>query len=127
MLIQYLRDKNGKRTGVVVSTSRNSIGYSLCSPKDRWNNELGKKIAAGRSETWLPAPDWRVILLSKDDHLEINFDDYYWGRYDQKYDQKLPQFRFVDGGPSYYMTIPRNLIWALCQMYERSQKYFKEN
>jgi hypothetical protein len=51
-LIQYIRDKNNTPLGVVVAQKRDNViyyGYSLRNKKDKWNREVGIKIAIARA------------------------------------------------------------------------------
>jgi hypothetical protein len=51
-LIQYIRDKNNAPLGVVVAQKRDNViyyGYSLRNKKDKWNREVGIKIAIARA------------------------------------------------------------------------------
>jgi hypothetical protein len=52
-IIQYVRNKKGQRIGAIVATKSESgfnVGYSLCNKKDRFNKEMGLRIAFGRAE-----------------------------------------------------------------------------
>jgi hypothetical protein len=51
MIFEYVRDKHGHKRGVVCAIGRDYIGWSLCnrSMGDRFNKELGLKIAEGRA------------------------------------------------------------------------------
>lgn len=51
VLIEYVRDEQNNPIGVVVATDREKVGFSKRNPKDRWNRDLGKKIAIGRAYT----------------------------------------------------------------------------
>lgn len=51
-LIQYIRDKNKAPFGVVVAQQRDGVvyyGYSLRNKKDKWDREIGVKIALARA------------------------------------------------------------------------------
>lgn len=48
MTINYARDNNHNKIGVVVANGV-LIGWSLCSRKDKWNNKLGLLIAKNRA------------------------------------------------------------------------------
>jgi len=50
MLVKFLKNKHGHRKGVVVSTGRGLVGFSLCQKGDVFNKDLAFKIAVGRSE-----------------------------------------------------------------------------
>ena len=48
MLVKYIRD--GKRPiGCVVALSATQVGFSLCSPKDKFNKEIAVHLAVGRA------------------------------------------------------------------------------
>lgn len=49
MLIEYLRDKNRRPIGCVVALDQDSIGVSLLNPKDKFNREVARNLAAGRA------------------------------------------------------------------------------
>jgi len=49
MLVKYTRDKNGHRNGVVVAVDHGVVGWSKCNKKDKFNKELGLRIAEGRA------------------------------------------------------------------------------
>lgn len=61
MLTQYIRDENKVPFGVIVafraSTGEIRYGVSLKNPKDKWNKELGRKIAIGRANDGVMFPD----------------------------------------------------------------------
>jgi hypothetical protein len=48
-LIEYIKDKNGKRIGVVVGVAANCVGWSLCKKCDRFDREMALTIAVGRA------------------------------------------------------------------------------
>lgn len=49
-LVQFIRDRHGKRIGVLVSNEYNSIGWSLCNVrKERFDRDRGLAIARGRA------------------------------------------------------------------------------
>ena len=48
MLVQYVRNYQNQKIGVVVATSRDTIGWSQCSYKDEFNKKRGLDIALGR-------------------------------------------------------------------------------
>jgi hypothetical protein len=51
MIFEYVRNKKRQRIGVVVALDKTSIGWSACNiKKDRFDKELGLKIAMGRAE-----------------------------------------------------------------------------
>lgn len=59
-VIQYVRNKKGIPLGIIVAVKTDegfSVGYSLCSRKDRFKKETGLKIAFGRAESWTFMPD----------------------------------------------------------------------
>ena len=50
-IYQYVRDENNRPIGVVAGAFHGLmplLGYSLCGPRDRWDRNLGKRIALGR-------------------------------------------------------------------------------
>jgi hypothetical protein len=53
MLTQFIRDENNNPIGCIVAIQHEdgfvSYGVSLCSPKDHWDRDLGRKIAIGRA------------------------------------------------------------------------------
>jgi hypothetical protein len=52
-VIQYVRNKKGRPTGVIVAIKSDqgfNVGYSLCNKKDRFDREMALKIAFGRAE-----------------------------------------------------------------------------
>ena len=55
-LKEYIRkEKKGQPIGVVVakkvSENKVRIGFSLCNPKDKFDKELGERIALSRAES----------------------------------------------------------------------------
>lgn len=59
ILMEYVRDKNNRPIGVIVATSKNTFGWSLCSKKDRRfgtviNKKIGLDIAVGRAFAKIP-------------------------------------------------------------------------
>ena len=48
----YLEETGGDPIGVIVSTERGKVGWSLCNPKDRFDKKLGKMIAINRADTY---------------------------------------------------------------------------
>ena len=48
-IIQYYRENNKPRSGVVVSTDKGIIGWALCSPMDTFSREKALEIAFGRA------------------------------------------------------------------------------
>ena len=51
ILIKYVR-KGGRRSrpiGVVVSTGKGQVGWSLCHEENRWDKNVGKDIAITRA------------------------------------------------------------------------------
>lgn len=53
MIYEYVRDRNGHPLGVVCALGKKDIGWSLCNRRmgDKFNKELGLKIAQGRAIT----------------------------------------------------------------------------
>ena len=67
--VQYIRDKHNNPRRIMVAvvdkpSKTVKIGYSLCSPKDRFNKEFGLELACKRAEVYLINP------LKK---LKVNF------------------------------------------------------
>lgn len=70
---EYIRDANYNPRGVVVAVKENNnvyYGYSLCNPCDKYNKELGFKIAIKRASAEngynLPkVPATRQLVLEK--------------------------------------------------------------
>lgn len=50
-LIKYVRDNKGHPRGVLIATSKNCIGFSLCRKNDKFNKKEGKKIALTRANS----------------------------------------------------------------------------
>jgi len=50
MLIQHVRDVNGRPFATIVATSANHIGVAICSPKDHFVKTRGIIIAAARAK-----------------------------------------------------------------------------
>ena len=69
MLIEYIRDENRNRVGMVVAIDSYRIGWSKVKPRsgDRFNKEMGLKIATGRANIGSTAsvPNDVQILLEK--------------------------------------------------------------
>jgi hypothetical protein len=69
----YLRDEKGQKIGVLVSNTRNSVGWSVCNVhrKDRFNREIGLFKArcreAGNAQKY-KAPEYKngVSILSQE-------------------------------------------------------------
>lgn len=55
-LRKYLRDENGHPRGVIVATGRGQVGWSAVHPRDRFNKELGLRIARGRASVGNQTP-----------------------------------------------------------------------
>ena len=49
MLIEFIRNENREPIGCVVAVDRDCIGVSLLNPKDRFNREVARNLAAGRA------------------------------------------------------------------------------
>jgi hypothetical protein len=62
ILVKYVRNILGKRVGTVVALDKDVVGWSQCSPKDRFNKERGVKIAEGRAMYGTKAKPVRVIV-----------------------------------------------------------------
>ena len=57
ILVEFTRNqRTNQRNGVVVGTSRNKIGWSLCKKGDKFDPQFGLKIAFGRIEKESVAP-----------------------------------------------------------------------
>jgi hypothetical protein len=71
MLINYIRNENRKPHGVVVAFKQDGkihFGYSLHNPADKWDRELGIKIAVARAnadEFQLPKVKDRLEVVSE--------------------------------------------------------------
>lgn len=50
MLVKYIKNNRGVLVGTVVAIGPNEVGLALCSPKDRFNKEMGKRVALGRAK-----------------------------------------------------------------------------
>ena len=48
-IYEYVKDKHGHRRGVVYAVGKGEVGWSLCNHLDRFNRDLGIKIAQGRA------------------------------------------------------------------------------
>jgi len=46
----YLKEVGGDPIGIIVSTARNQVGWSLCNKKDQFNKQIGKLIAINRAD-----------------------------------------------------------------------------
>ena len=46
----FVNEYGGDIIGIVVSTEHNKVGWSLCNKKDRFNKEIGLRIALNRAE-----------------------------------------------------------------------------
>ena len=64
MLVEYVRDDQGNKVGTVVVDIYNDVlkmGWSMCSPKDKFNKDMGKKVAYGRLLKYsLLTPDYGI-------------------------------------------------------------------
>ena len=50
MIFEYVRDTNRRKIGILVALNKNQIGWSKCNiKKDRFDKEMGLKIAIGRA------------------------------------------------------------------------------
>jgi len=56
MIFEYVRNAKGKKIGVVVALSPYQIGYSLCKKCDKFDPELGMRIARGRADFGTDCP-----------------------------------------------------------------------
>ena len=48
-LLQYLRDKRGKRIGCIVALNKGILGWSKCSRSDNFNRHAGVELAKLRA------------------------------------------------------------------------------
>ena len=48
----YLEEVGGAPIGVIVSTDRGNVGWSLCNSKDKFDKKLGKMIAINRADAY---------------------------------------------------------------------------
>lgn len=51
MLVEFIRNQNREPIGCVVAVDRDCIGVSLLNPKDKFNREVARNLAAGRALT----------------------------------------------------------------------------
>jgi hypothetical protein len=123
ILVSYLRHKNGERFGVVVAIDRGRLGWSLCCPKDRFNKELGLKIAIGRAQYYLPMDDWQVTYFDKKVKTKIPFFAGISPSLYPKEEYGTPRFVFKD--KTIGEKLPKVLLTELLRMYDRSCRYFK--
>jgi hypothetical protein len=49
ILLEYVRDARRNKIGVIVALDSKHIGWSVCSPKDRFSKERGVNIASARA------------------------------------------------------------------------------
>lgn len=49
MLKKYIRDESKKPFGILVALDREHIGLSICNNRDKWNKELGERLAIGNA------------------------------------------------------------------------------
>ena len=49
MLVKYTKTPDHQKIGVIVAMSSNKVGWSRCQPEDKFNKQLGLKIAIGRA------------------------------------------------------------------------------
>ena len=61
-IIKYIRKEDKTPIGVVIATDKNNIGFSVCSPHDKWDRKIAKVIARGRANK--PYPIQRRVLVS---------------------------------------------------------------
>lgn len=54
--------KDGKQVGVFVAFSREKIGFSFCSTKDKFNKDYGLKLAIYRAQ--IKQNPWEVVPMS---------------------------------------------------------------
>jgi hypothetical protein len=84
MLINYIRNADRKPHGVVVAFKQDGkihYGYSLHNPIDKWDRELGIKIAVARAnanEFQLPKVDDRHKSVSEAiEHMKTRANKYF--------------------------------------------------
>ena len=58
MLVEFIRNENREPVGCVVAIDRDCIGVSLLNPKDKFNREVARNLAAGRALSGI-VPDVR--------------------------------------------------------------------
>lgn len=128
MLISYVRKESGQKRGVIVSTRKGWVGFSLCCPKDKFDKDRGKEIAIGRCEKYGDCKNWMVsLLLDGDDNFDapellISFPDYYDGNYPVGYNK--PAFQ-LNRNIDVFHILPSDLLFKVISMYERSLRYYK--
>ncbi len=84
MLINYIRNENRKPHGVVVAFKQDGkihYGYSLHNPIDKWDRELGIKIAVARAnadEFQLPkVKDRNKVVSEAFEHMKNRANRYF--------------------------------------------------
>jgi hypothetical protein len=104
MLTHFVKDRRGRRVGVVVALSRDQIGWSKCNMNlDRYNEEFGMDVAIDRARK-------RPQLVAKLDppsdygvYLQNNF-----------------------GGRDWRCTMPSSVKPIFEKMKDRAARYFKQ-
>lgn len=95
MLTKYIRD--GRRMiGCIVALSANQVGFSLCSPKDKFDKEIALNLAIGRAITGVPVFNVPTRLVEVETPVSTF---------------RAPLNQVVEA--------------ELCQMENRAQRYFK--
>lgn len=84
MLINYIRNEDRRPRGIVVSFKEDNqikFGFSLHNPVDKWDRDLGIKIAVARAnakEFQLPDVDDRNKAVSEAlEHMKIRASKYF--------------------------------------------------
>jgi hypothetical protein len=71
ILVKYTRNRQNQKVGVLVAIGRNEVGFSLANKRDRFDKQLGIRIAIQRAFT-IPSPDINDIPRSiRSDYLEM--------------------------------------------------------
>jgi hypothetical protein len=60
MLVEFVKNKRGKKIGAVVAVGPLNVGYSLCNKKDKFDKDLAVEIARGRAEVSPVGYGWGV-------------------------------------------------------------------
>lgn len=104
MLVKYVRDEDRNPVGCIVSLDKNLLGWSLCSPQDKFSKKIAKKIAIGRA-----LKSTKIGVVKNSD---------YWR------DWILSSFNLYEGKHQ-NPHIPK-IITELYEQDRRSESYFKE-
>jgi hypothetical protein len=103
MLVKHLRDGNNVPFATIVATSRDQIGVSICSTKDRFCRKMGTKVAAGRAA------------------IDIGYLEH-----DIPNRNILVEDESVDGSVD-YLSMEEIIDIEYLVMCDRARRYFKEN